>query len=181
MEPLGFARWGLWLFTAGIFGWIFPNLADGDYVNVFTDVVIVVSGILAAVGLPRAIDGIGNGLLRTGLVGVAIGQAMQNVVSSLAGFDAGSAAPRFVVMLAAVALVVGVKLWQEDGWDARALPWLAGGFLGFAFEPVYYFLLGLAGGSPFGRYFPGSVGVAAGALLAMWGFWTARMDAAAEG
>lgn len=164
MERLSQGRWGLWVFTAGAFAWIFPNLVLDQLTNALTDVVIVVFGILAAIGLPRAVEGVGTGLLRWGLIGVAVAQFTQNLVSAFS-LDAGSAAPVIIVMVGSVAVVIGAQRWQEDGWDLAAMPWLAGGFVAFAFEPVYYFLLGLGSGSPFGPYFPGAVLVAVGAVL----------------
>lgn len=181
MDRVGWARLGLWVFTAGIFAWIFPNLALGQGANVVTDIVITVFGILAAVGLPRSVDGIGNGLLKTGLIGVALCQFAQNLISALTDLDGVNAAPVAIVMLASAAVIVGAFLWREDGWDARALPWLAAGFAGFAFEPLYYLLRQVAGGDGgFSGYLPGTLLVAAGAVLATWGFWAARDDATAE-
>lgn len=170
MDRLGWARVGLWTFTAGIFAWIFPNASAGNTVNVLTDVVIVAAGILTAIGLPRAVDGIGNGLFRWGLVGVAVGQFGQNLNTAATGFGAVTAAPVIVVMLASVAVVIGARRWQEDDWDLAATPWLMGGFAGFAFEPVYYFIVGLVQGNPLGPYFPGAVLVGAGAILAALAF-----------
>ena len=165
MGRLGLARWGLWVFTAGIFAWIFPNAALGQNANVVTDVVIAAFGVLAAVGLPRAVDGIGTGPLRWGLAGVAVCQLAQNLITAATGLNSVTAAPVFVVMAASAAVAVGVKLWQEDDWDPAATPWLAAGFAGFAFEPVYYFVRGLAQGSPFGPYFTGALLVAVGGIL----------------
>ena len=178
MDSLGRARFGLWVFTAGIFAWIFPNLILGETANVWTDVVIAAFGVLAAFGLPRAVDGLGVGMLRVGLVGVAVCQFAQNGISAATGLDATNGTPVSVVMLASVAVVAGAFRWREEGWDAGALPWLAAGFAGFAFEPLYYLVLTLAGGGGFTGYLPGSLLVAAGAVLAAWGFWSTRGEAA---
>lgn len=169
MGRLALATAGLWAYTAGIFAWIFPNVAGGATANAVTDVVIVLGGLLAAVGLPRAVAGIGTGPLRWGLSIVALAAASQNAVSAFS-LDPTSAAPVAVVLASAVCLLVGVRRWQEDGWDLAALPWLALGFAGLAFEPLYYVVLGAVGGSFFGGYTPGSVLVAAGAGLAAWSF-----------
>lgn len=170
MERLAVARWGLWVFTLGIFAWIFPNVGDGNTANVLTDIAIVAFGTLAAIGLPRAVDGLGTGMLRWGLGGVAACQAGQNVNTAIQGLNAVNTAPVAVVLLASVAVVIGAWRWAADEWDLAATPWLAGGFLGFAFEPIYYFTRGATEGNPFGPYFVGSLGVAAGALLAAWAF-----------
>lgn len=170
MERTGLAALGLWVFTAGIFAWIFPNLANGSVANAVTDVVIVAGGVLAAVGVVRAVEGIGTGPLRWGLSIVALAQLSQNVVTVTTGLGPVNAAPAFVVMAASVAVLVGVKRWQEDGWDLASLPWLMAGFAGFAFEPLYYFVLGAVGGSFFGPYSPGAWLVAVGAGLASWSF-----------
>ena len=171
MERVDQARLGLWVFTAGIFAWIFPNAILGTGANVVTDVVITVFGILAAVGLPRAVDGLGSGLLRTGLVGVAVCQFAQNALTAAAGLGATNTAPVLVILLAAVVVAVGAFRWRENGWDADALPWLAVGFAGFSFEPLYYLTLQLATGDGYTGYLPGTVLVGAGALLAAWSFW----------
>jgi hypothetical protein len=169
MQRSGLAAIALWVFTAGIFAWIFPNLSLGSVPNALTDVAIVLGGVLAAVGLPRAVEGIGTGPLRTGLVAIALFQFGQNLVSAFS-LSATNAAPVFVVMLAAVALAVGAWRWQEDGWDLAALPWLMAGFAGFAFEPLYYNALGFAGGRFWGPYALGAWLVLAGAGLAAWTF-----------
>jgi hypothetical protein len=177
VERVGWARLGLWVFTAGIFAWIFPNLALGEGVNVGTDVVITIFGVLAALGLPRAVDGLGVGLLRVGLVGVALCQFAQNAISAVTDLTGTNATPVVVVMLASVAVVVGIFRWRQDSWDGDALPWLAAGFAGFAFEPLYYLVLTLAGGGGFSGYLPGTVLVAAGAGVTAWAFWAARDEA----
>jgi hypothetical protein len=175
VERIGLARLGLWLFTAGIFAWIFPNLAFDAIANAATDVVIVLFGVLAVIGLPRAVDGLGTGLLRTGLVGVALCQFAQNAISA-AALTATNGAPVLVVLVASVAVVVGAFRWREDGWDTGAVPWLAAGFAGFAFEPAYYLVLtAVSGGAP--GYIPGSILVAVGAGLAAWSFWAVRNEA----
>jgi hypothetical protein len=176
VERVGWARLGLWVFTAGIFAWIFPNAALGETANVVTDVVITVFGILAAIGLPRAVDGIGAGLLRVGLVGIALCQFAQNAIAAATGLDGTNAAPVFVVMLAAAAVVLGASRWQQDGWDLRALPWLAAGFAGFAFEPLYYLILQVVTGDGPTGYLPGTILVGAGAAMASWAFWGARNE-----
>lgn len=170
MQRSGLAALGLWVFTAGIFAWIFPNLSLGSTPNALTDAAIVVGGLLAAFGLPRAVEGIGTGPLRVGLSVVAFFQLGQNLVTAATKLSAQSAAPVVVVMLASLALLVGVKRWQEDGWDLAALPWLAAGFGGFAFEPLYYNVLGWAHGRFWGPYALGAWLVAVGALLAAWCF-----------
>ena len=174
MDRVGWARLGLWVFTAGIFAWIFPNIDQGEGANVATDVVISLFGALAAIGLPRAVDGLGGGLLRVGLVGVALCQFAQNAITAATGLDGTNGAPVFVVMLAAVAVVVGALRWRDDGWDLGALPWLAAGFAGFAFEPVYYLILQVVTGDGFTGYLPGTILVGAGAAVAAWSFWGAR-------
>lgn len=177
MDRVGWARLGLWVFTAGIFAWIFPNLVLEQWANVVTDVVITVFGVLAAIGLGRAVDGLGGGMLKVGLIGIAVCQFAQNAISAATDLNATNAAPVFVVMLAAVAVVVGSVRWREDGWDAAALPWLALGFAGFAFEPLYYFVLTLVGDGGFSGYLPGTILVAVGAALAAWSFYVARDEA----
>lgn len=169
MQRSGLAAVALWVFAAGIFAWIFANASNGSVANAVTDAIIAAGGVLAALGLPRAVAGLGTGLLRTGLVVVALFQLGQNVVS-LFSLSPSSAAPVAVVLLASVALVVGVNRWREDGWDLTALPWLMAGFAGFAFEPLYYFTLGTVQGPALNAYTPGTVLVAAGSLLAAWAF-----------
>lgn len=171
MQRLGRATLGLWVFTLGIFGWIFPNVADGNMVNVATNALLLPFGMLAAIGLPRAIDGIGTGPMRWGLGGLAVCQFLQNLITAATNLGPINATPTIVILLACVALFIGIKRWQEDAWDESATPWIAGGFAGFAFEPLYYIVLGLVGGSPFGPYFPGALGVAVGGSLAAWGFF----------
>lgn len=166
MQRSSLGALGLWVFTAGIFAWIFPNLALGSVPNAVTDVAIVAGGVLAAFGLPRAVEGIGTGPLRTGLVLVALFQLGQNLVTLATNLSPTNAAPATIVLLASAAVLVGAKRWQEDGWDLAALPWLAGGFAGFAFEPLYYNVLGFAGGRFWGPYALGAWLVAAGAGLA---------------
>ena len=163
---VAFARWGLWVFTAGIFGWIFPNInaGAGNPTNALTDVVIVLFGVLAAMGLPRAADGIGTGVLRWGLGGIGVCQFGQNVVTA-AQLDPFQAPPAIVILLASAALLVGVWRWKELCWDTQATPWVFAAFAGFAFEPLYYTVRG--GVSP---YFPGGVLVLAGSLLCAWAF-----------
>jgi hypothetical protein len=177
MDRLGWARLGLWVFTAGIFAWIFPNLALKAWANAVTDVVIVVFGVLAAIGVGRAVDGLGTGLLRTGLVGVALCQFAQNAIAATT-LDSVTTAPVLVILAASVALAVGAFRWRDDGWDGGALPWLAAGFAGFAFEPLYYLVRTLVVGDGFAGYLPGTVLVAAGAVLCAWTFWAARDEAA---
>lgn len=180
MQRLTLGRWGLWVYTAGIFAWIFPNMADGDYVNAFTDVVVVAFGTTAAVGLGRAVDGIGTGPLRVGLSGILVGQFMQNAIASATDWNTFSAAPRLVVMAAAVLVAIGVKRWQEDDWDREATPWLALGFAGFAFEPLYYQGRGLMDGSFRGPFALGALLVLVGSALAAWAFWRGRGGSADE-
>lgn len=176
MDRLGWTRLGLWVFTAGIFAWIFPNVVEGNGVNVATDVVITVFGVLAAVGIGRAVYGAGLGLLKVGLVGVALCQFAQNATKVPTDLGAGNAAPVIVVLLAAVAVVVGALRLKEDGWDPAALPWLAAGFAGFGFEGLYYLALSVAE-ADFGGYFPGTVLVGVGGVLSAWSFWAARGEA----
>jgi hypothetical protein len=164
------AAGGLWAFTAGIFAWIFPNVAEGSVPNAVTDVVIVAGGALAAFGLPRAVEGIGTGPLRWGLCIAALGQLSQNLVTVTTRLGLTNAAPAFVVLLGAVAVLVGVGRWKEDGWDLSALPWLAVGFAGFAFEPLYWTVFGAVQGSFFGPYTAGAWLVGLGAGLAAWSF-----------
>ncbi|HUR26096.1 MAG TPA: hypothetical protein VM327_08810 [Candidatus Thermoplasmatota archaeon] len=176
MDRTGLARLGLWVFTAGIFAWIFPNVADGLAANVATDIAIVIGGALAAIGLPRAVAGLGTGLLRWGLAIVALCQGGQNLITAATRLDGVNAAPVFVVLAASIALAFGIRRWQEDGWDGSATPWLAVGFAGFAFEPVYYVARGFLEGGGLGPYFAGSVGVAVGAALAAWAFRPGEED-----
>jgi hypothetical protein len=171
MQRLGRATLGLWVFTLGILGWIFPNVGQGNLVNVATNGLLLPFGVLAAVGLPRAVDGIGTGPLRWGLGGIAACQLLQNLVTAATGLGPVNATPVIAVILACVALLIGVKRWQEDAWDESATPWVAGAFAGFAFEPLYYMVLGIAGGSLFGPFFPGALLVAIGGALAAWGFY----------
>jgi hypothetical protein len=161
---------GVWVFAAGIFAWIFPNLGLGATANVLTDSLIAVGAGVAAFGLPRAVDGIGNGPWRCGLLAVALAQFGQNLVTLVANLTPTDATPVLVVMLASVALVIGIRRWQADGWDRDATPWLAIGFAGYAFEPVYYLVLGAVQGTFLGPFFIGSVLVAIGAGLAGWAF-----------
>ena len=176
MDVLGRTRLGLGVFTAGIFAWIFPNLALGETANAVTDVVIVGFGVAAIVGLGRAVDGVGTAMLRTGLIGVALCQFAQNLISAIGGLDAVSAAPTLVIMAASLAIIAGAILWRSDGWDRTALPWLVGGFVAFGFEPLYYLTLTLVTGGGFSGYLPGILLVAAGSLLAAWGFWGGRSE-----
>lgn len=169
MQRSGLAALALWVFTAGVFAWIFANLSQDSAANAVTDAAIVAGGLLAAVGLPRAVDGIGTGPLRAGLALVALFQFGQNLVSAFS-LNATNAAPVFVVLLAAVALAIGVARWREDGWSLAALPWLMAGFAGFAFEPLYYNVLGFAHGRFWGPYALGAWLVLAGAGLAAWAF-----------
>jgi hypothetical protein len=170
MQRSSLAALGLWVFTAGILAWVFPNATQGAMANVVTDAAIVLGGALAAFGLPRAVEGIGTGPLRVGLAVVALFQLGQNLVTIATKLSPTNAAPAFVVLFASAAVLVGVKRWQEDGWDLAPLPWLAGGFAGFAFEPVYFFVLGAVQGSFYGPYSIGAWLVAIGAGLAAWCF-----------
>jgi hypothetical protein len=168
----------LWIFAAGMLAWTIANAVLGGWVNVVTDLVIIVGAVMAAVGMPRAVDGIGLGPLRGGLWVMALAQFGQNLVTVTTGLSGTNAAPAFTVMLASVAMAVGAQRWSQDGWDGAAVPWLAAGFAGFAFEPVYYLVLQFVQGNPFGPFFPGAVLVALGAGLAAWACWAARRDTA---
>src|ERR1044072_938251 len=80
MQRSGLGAIALWVFTAGIFAWIFPNLSLGSPANAATDAAIVLGGILAAVGLPRAVEGIGTGARRLGRSIAAVFHPSQNIV-----------------------------------------------------------------------------------------------------
>jgi hypothetical protein len=170
MQRLTLARTGLWVFAAGILAWTVANAQLGFWVNVATDLPIACFAALAALGLRNAVDGFGPGRLRLGLALVALGQGGQNVVSLLTKLSATNAAPILVVLAASIALAIGAKRWFEDGWDEAALPWVALGFAGFAFEPLYYFGLQVTQGNPFGVFFPGAVLVSVGGAVAAWSF-----------
>jgi hypothetical protein len=171
-------RIGLWLVAAGNAAWLVTNLANGFWVNVVTDLVIILGCAIAALALPRALDGIGLGGWRAGLLVVAAAHFAQNFLNVFVdGLDLPDESMLFVVMAASVAVAVGALRWREDGWDAGAAPWLAAGFAGIAIEPLYYGLTGLA--DPWqGGYLPGILLVAAGALTAAWAFWKADSAAA---
>lgn len=170
VQPRRLASLALWIFAAGMVGWTIANATLGGWVNVVTDIVIVVGAALVALGLPRALDGLGPGRLRTGLVLVAVAQFAQNLVTVTTGLSGTNAAPAFVVMAGSVAMLVGAKRWEADGWDAAALPWVTLGFAAFAFEPLYYLALQVIQAVPIGPFFPGAVLVGAGAALAAWAF-----------
>lgn len=169
MDRVGWARVGLWVFSAGMLGWVVANATQALFTNVLTDAIIVVGGLLAAYGLPGAVDGVGHASLRTGLMLTALCQFGQNVVTILTKLNAVNGAPATIVMLCSVCMGVGVVLWNEDGWNRRSLLWICIGFAGFAFEPVYYFFRSL-GGNIVGPYFTGQVLVAVGGGLAAWAF-----------
>lgn len=170
MEPDRLARIALWVFAAGNLAWVIANAIGGNAVNVGTDLVIVVGALIAAWGLPDAVDGLGPGRLKTGLLLVAVPEFLQNVVTATTKLGGSNAAPVLVVLVTSAALGVGAVRWTDDGWDRRATPWIALGFLGLGFEPLYYFILQAAGGNPFGRFFAGALGVAAGSLMSAWAF-----------
>ena len=171
MEPDRLARLGFWAFALGNLAWAAANLTGQtpSVVNSATDVVVFVGALLAAAGLPDAVDSFGAGRFRTGLALVAVPELGQNAYSAATRLGPFNAAPILVVLLASAALLVGVWRWRGDGWVAAAAPWIMAGFTGLAFEPVYYFLRGLAS-NPFGPFFPGAVGVALGGTLLAWSF-----------
>lgn len=170
MQRLTLARLGLWVFAAGILAWTIANAKLGLWANVVTDLPIACFAALAALGLRNAVEGFGPGRLRLGLAFVALGQGGQNLYSLLTKLSATNAAPVFVVLAASIALAIGAKRWFEDGWDSAALPWVAAGFAGYAFEPLYYFLQQVTKGNPFGVFFPGAVLVSIGGAIAAWSF-----------
>jgi hypothetical protein len=173
MEPDRLARLAFWVFAAGNLAWAIQNGITGNGVNVATDLVVVVGAVVAAWGLRDAVDGLGPGRFRTGLWLVAIPEFGQNVVTATTKLGAGNATPVLAVLAASVLLAVGTLRWVADGWERAALPWLALGFAGLAFEPLYYFTLNLAtqGGTIFGSgFFPGILGVSIGGLLLAWAF-----------
>ena len=175
MDAGRLVRMGLWLLAAGNLAWTVTNASYGLLVNVVTDLVIIAGCAIAALSLGRALDGVGLAGWKTGLLIVAGAHFAQNLLNTFDGVSFPDESMLFVVMAASAAVAVGAFLWREDGWDARALPWLAAGFAGIAVEPLYYGLTGLA--DPWqGGYLPGIVLVAAGAILAALGSWKASTD-----
>ena len=174
MEPGRLVRIGLWLLAAGNVAWTVTNAANGLAVNVVTDIVIVVGCAIAALSLGRALDGVGLGGWRTGLLVVAGAHFAQNLLNALDGVALPDEGVLFAVMAAAAAVAIGAIRWSDDGWDTLALPWLAAGFLGIALEPLYYGLRYVWSDPWQGGYTPGIVLVAAGSLTAAWGCWRAR-------
>lgn len=176
MEARSLVRLGLWLLAAGNVAWTVTNTANGLAVNAVTDVAIVVGCAIAALSLGRALDGIGAGAWRVGLLVVAAAHFAQNLLNAVDGLSFPDEWVLFAVMMASVAVGVGALRWREDGWHAAALPWLAGGFLGIAVEPLYYGLRYVWSDPWQGGYTPGIVLVTAGALTAGWAFHRARTD-----
>ncbi|HUR62014.1 MAG TPA: hypothetical protein VM286_06590 [Candidatus Thermoplasmatota archaeon] len=171
MESRRLATLGLWVFAGGMLAWAIANATLDGWVNVLTDLVILAGAVVAAIGLPRALDGLGPNALRSGLFAVAAAQLLQNAYTIATSLSATNAAPALVVAAASATLAIGARKWQDDGWDLAAAPWVAAGFAGYAFEPLYYIGLGFVQGqAPFGVFFPGSVLVATGAGLAAWAF-----------
>jgi len=164
------ARLGLWVFALGNLGWIGANLfgATPSMVNALTDMAIVVGAFVAAAGLRDAIDDYGPRKLQAGLLLVAIPEFAQNLVSAFTKLGPTNAAPIVVVMLAAIVLGLGALRWRA-GWDQGAAVLAAAGFLGLAFEPIYYVARNPAFNASSG-YLPGSIGVALGGLLAALAF-----------
>jgi hypothetical protein len=172
-------RIGLWLLAAGNLAWTVTNAVNGLWVNVVTDVVIIAGCATAALSLRNALDGVGLGGWRTGLLIIAFAHFAQNLLNVFVdGLDLPDEWTLFAVMAAAVAVAIGAFLWREDGWDGRAAPWLAVGFAGIAVEPLYYALRYTWTDPWQGGYMPGILLVVAGALLAAWGFLRSRADAA---
>jgi hypothetical protein len=172
-------RLGLWLLAAGNAAWTVTNAANGLWVNAVTDVVIILGCAIGALSLGRALDGIGLGGWRTGLLilaGAHFAQNLSNVF--VGGLDLPDEWTLFAVLAASVAVAVGAFAWREDGWDGRAAAWLAAGFAGIAVEPLYYGLRYTWANPWQGGYLPGIVLVVAGALMGAWGFWRARGEAA---
>lgn len=164
MDPDRLARRGLCLFAAGNLAWMAANLSNAqpNPVNAVTDAVVVAGAILAAAGLSAAIDGFGAGRLKAGLLLVAGLELAQNVVTAARGITAARAAPVAVVIAASALLGIGALRWRA-GWDRAAAGLAALGFLGLAFEPVYYFVRGLP--TVLNPFFPGALCVACGGLM----------------
>ena len=174
MEPGRLVRLGLWLLAAGNAAWAVTNLGNDLWVNVVTDLVIIAGCAIAALSLGRALDGIGLGGWRTGLLVIALAHFGQNFLNAIDGLAFPDEVTLFVVMLASIAVAIGAFRWRDDGWDAGATPWLAAGFLGIALEPLYFGLRYTWTDPWQGGYLPGIVLVTTGALLAAWGFWRSR-------
>lgn len=174
MEPGRLVRIGLWLLAAGNVAWTVTNAANGLMVNVVTDIVIVIGCAIAALSLGRALDGVGLGGWRTGLLVVAGAHFAQNLLNAIDGLAFPDEWVLFAVMAASAAVAIGAIRWSDDGWDARATPWLAAGFFGIALEPLYYGLRYTWSDPWQGGYTPGIVLVAAGALTASYGFLRSR-------
>lgn len=174
MDPARLVRIGLLLLAAGNVAWTVTNASYGLMVNVVTDIVIVVGCAIAALSLGRALDGVGLGGWRTGLLVVAIAHFAQNFLNALDGLAFPDEWTLFPVMLASVLVAAGAIRWRDDAWDAASTPWLAAGFLGIALEPLYFGLRYTWVDPWQAGYAPGIGLVAAGALTAAWGFWRAR-------
>lgn len=179
MEPDKAMRLGLWLLAAGNLAWTVTNWANGLWVNVVTDLVILAGCALAATGLGDALDGLGPGRWKAGLLVVAAAHFAQNLLNAVDGVALPDEWTLFAVMAASAALAVGAFRWTEDGWDLRATPWLAVGFAGIALEPLYFGLRYTWSDPWQGGYMPGIVLVAAGCLLAAWASFAAARQAQA--
>lgn len=176
MDPARLVRIGLWLLAAGNVAWTVTNASYGLAVNVVTDLVIVVGCAIAALSLGRALDGVGLGGWRSGLLVVAAAHFAQNFLNALDGLAFPDEWTLFPVMLASVLVAVGAFRWRDDGWDAAATPWLAAGFLGIAIEPLYFGLRYLWTDLWQGGYTPGILLVAAGTITGGYGFLRSRED-----
>lgn len=177
VEPDKAMRLGLWLLAAGNLAWTVVNWANGLWVNVVTDLVILAGCALAATGLAHALDGLGPGRWKAGLFVLAGAHFAQNLLNATDGLDFPDEWVLFAVMAGSAALAIGAFRWTEDGWDPRATPWLAAAFAGIALEPLYYGLRYTWVDPWQGGYLPGIVLVAAGCLLAAW----ASLAAARQG
>ena len=168
MDSRGGVKLGLALLALGNVAWTITNLVHDLWVNVVTDIVIVTGCMLAILGVEDAADGSGSGRWRTGLVIVALAHFAQNFLNAIDGLALPDEWVLFVVMVAAIALLVGAIRWSTDGWDTGAAQWLCAGMVGIALEPAY-FLLRYVWTDPWASgYLPGELLVLAGALTAAW-------------
>lgn len=170
MDARRAAVWGLWVFTLGNFAWVVRNLANGAVVDALTDIVIVAGGATAAASFGRALDGIGPGWFRSGLWIVAAAGIVQHVVSLSGGLELPDGLTHFVVLAGSFGLAWGAFLWEDDGWNLRAAPWIAAGLLGLGLEPFYFLVLHSLPDPWQSGYLPGILLVSAGAFLAAWAF-----------